>query len=250
MMVFIKNKIAIEKMRKAGQLLAKIMQEVKDLVIEGVNTLEIDSFIEQRMKMVGLIPSCKGYGGYKYASCISLNDVVIHGAPSKDLILKSGDFVKIDVVGAYGGYCADMTRCFFVGQVSQEVKKIAQVAQSALDKAIEKAEIGNKISDLSAIIQDEVEKNSFGVIRRFAGHGIGKKIHEDPDIPNFRIPGKNVVLQEGMTLAIEPMITQGSFEIKIMNDGWTVKTIDGKLAAHVEDTILITKNGPEIFTRL
>jgi methionyl aminopeptidase len=249
-MIVIKNKIAIEKMRKAGKLLAQIMYEVTDDIVEGVSTFEIDCLIEQRMKNLGLVPVCKGYGGYKYASCISLNDVVIHGVPSKDIILKSGDFVKIDVVGAYRDYCADMTRYFFVGKVSQDVEKIAQVAQKALDKAIEIVKIGKQISDLSAVIQDEVEGSSFHVVRRFAGHGIGKKIHEDPDIPNYRVPGSNILLQEGMTLAIEPMITQGSFEVKVMKDGWTVKTIDGGLSAHVEDTVLVTKNGPEILTRL
>lgn len=249
-MIGIKSRTAIEKMRCAGKLLAEIMENVSEYVVEGVSTFEIDNYIEQCMKQGGLKPVCKGYGGYQYATCISLNDVVVHGIPSKDIILKSGDFVKIDVVGAYKGYCADIARYFFVGQCSDEVKRIAKTAHVALEKAITMAKVGNKVSDISACIQKEVESSFFNVVRKFAGHGIGKNIHEDPDIPNFVTPGFSPILQEGMTLAIEPMITQGSFEIEIMNDGWTAKTLDGGLAAHVEDTVLITKNGPEILTRL
>lgn len=249
-MIIIKNKTAIQKMRVAGKLLAQIMKDVKSYVVCGKSTLELDSFIEKQMLKAGLKPACKGYAGYKFATCISLNDTIIHGIPSKDVILKVGDLVKIDVVGSFDGYCADMTRYFFVEPVKELVKKISMVAQVALDKAISKAVIGNRISDLSACIQKEVEDNSFNVVREFVGHGIGKSLHEDPEVPNFINSGKDVFLREGMTLAIEPMITQGSFEVKRMDDGWTVKTLDCGLAAHVEDTILITSDRPEILTRL
>lgn len=249
-MIIIKNKKAIEKMRIAGKILAEIMKEVADKVIIGASTEEIDQFIEKKMLLSGVKPECKGYAGYKHATCISLNDVVVHGVPSNKVILKSGDFVKIDVVGSYKKYCADMTRYFFVGQVSDNVKNIAKVAQSSLNMAIDKVVAGNHLSDLSACIQKEVESYSYNVVRQFAGHGIGKFIHEDPDIPNYGVAGQGPILRPGMTLAIEPMITEGSFEIKIMKDGWTAKTADGGLAAHVEDTVLVTDNGPEILTRI
>ncbi|MFA5075601.1 MAG: type I methionyl aminopeptidase [Candidatus Babeliales bacterium] len=248
-MIKIKNKISIERMQTAGRLLSQILQDVKELIVPGINTLQIDNFIEKRMLSLGLKPVCKGYAGYQHATCISLNDVIVHGIPSDKIILKSGDFVKIDVAGSYKNYCADIARYFFVGQVDENVKKIAFVAQKALDCAIEKAVVGNHLSDISACVQQVVEAADFGVVRDFAGHGIGKNMHEQPDIPNFGTAGQGPVLQEGMTFAIEPMITQGNYSVKIMQDGWTAKTLDGGLAAHVEDTILITNNGPQIFTR-
>ena len=199
---------------------------------------------------VKLKPECKGYAGYKHATCISLNDVVVHGIPSDKIILKSGDFVKVDVVASYNGYCADMTRYFFIGEVAEEVRHLAETAQRSLEKGIKMAVVGNRLSDISACIQKEVEKEGFGVVRHFAGHGVGRFLHEDPEIPNYGKPGLGPVLQSGMTLAIEPMITQKKFDIKIMQDGWTAKTVDGGFAAHVEDTILITPNGPEVLTRL
>jgi methionyl aminopeptidase len=249
--IVIKNKAAIEKMRQAGQLLAQVMEEVRPLVVVGITTHDLDAAIEKKMVAVGLKPECKGYGTYKHATCISVNDVIVHGIPSKEVILKSEDFVKIDVVGSYRGYCADMTRSFFVGeQINPIALKMAQVAQSALDLAISKIAPGIALSNISACIQEEVEKAGFGVVRELSGHGIGKRIHEGPDVPNYGKPGLGPILQPGMTLAIEPMITQRSYEVRIMSDGWTVKTVDGGLAAHVEDTILVTCDGAEILTRL
>jgi methionyl aminopeptidase len=248
--IVLKNKSAITKMHFAGQALAQIMQEVFSLIKPGVNTLEIDVFIEKRMVHMGLKPVCKGYGGYCFASCISLNDVVVHGIPSKEVILKSGDFVKIDIVGSYKGYCADIARYFFVGDIHPVAQRMAHVAQSALDAAISKICPGVRLSDISNIIQQEVERNGFGVVRDFAGHGIGKDIHEAPNIPNYGKPGQGPVLQEGMTLAIEPMITEKDYKIRVMSDGWTARTIDGGLAAHVEDTVVVTRSGAEVLTRL
>lgn len=240
----------IDKMRFAGKLLAQILEEIKGAVISGVSTLYLDGLIEARMHALKLSPECKGYGGYKYATCISPNDVIVHGVPSKEIILKSGDFVKIDVVGSYKGYCADMARYFFVGDINPVAQHMALTAQNALDSAIEKISPGINLSDVSFVIQQIVEKEGFGVVRDFAGHGIGKAIHEAPNVPNYGKPGKGLVLREGMTLAIEPMITEKSYEVRIMDDGWTARTIDGGLAAHVEDTIVITKDGAEVLTRL
>ena len=249
-MIVIKNKRAIDKMKKAGKLLALIFENIKPFVKEGVTTLEIDTFIENKILESGLRPECKGYGGYKHATCISLNDVVVHGVPSNKIVLKSGDFVKIDVVASFNGYCADMARYFFVGNVDPVIKKLARTAKMSLNKGIELAIPGNRLSDISSCIQEEVEKEGFNVVRRFAGHGIGRSIHEDPEIPNYGESGRGPVLRSGMTLAIEPMIVQGHFDVKIMKDGWTAVTADGGYAAHIEDTILITDNGPQILTRL
>lgn len=247
--ILIKNKIAIDRMRAAGALLAEVVTYITPFIVEGVSTLELDALMEAEMKRVGLKPECKGYAGYQHATCISINDVIVHGVPCKEDILKSGDFVKIDVVGSYKNYCADLARFYFVGEVSETVRKLAETAQIALDKAIAFVRPGKRLSDISALIQQEVEKEGFGVVRDFAGHGIGRSLHEDPEVPNYGVPGKGPILREGMTLAIEPMITEKSYHVSIMSDGWTAKTVDGGLAAHVEDTIVVTQDGAEILTR-
>lgn len=246
----LKNKVALSKMRTAGKRLAEILEKIAPEVVAGKSTWELDSLIESHMKAYGLRAPCKGYGTYKHATCISLNEVVVHGIPSKDTVLKSGDFVKIDVVGSFENYCADLTRYFFVGVVDEKVRDIARVAQAALDKAISLIKPGVRLSDISACIQQEVEQAGYGVVRQFSGHGIGRSIHEEPEIPNYGKPGSGPILREGMTLAIEPMITQGSYEVEIMSDGWTAKTRDRKLSAHVEDTVVVTRDGVEILTRL
>ncbi|MBY0354064.1 type I methionyl aminopeptidase [Candidatus Babeliales bacterium] len=248
--IIIKNKVAIEKMRSAGKLLAQVMQETEPFVKEGISTHELDQIIEKKMRERELKPECKGYAGYRHSSCISLNDVIVHGVPKKEIILKSGDFVKIDIVGSYKGYCADMARCFFVGEASPVAQKMAEVAQRALDKGISLVRPGIRLSDISACVQREVEQAGFGVVRDFAGHGIGKNIHEAPDVPNFGKSGQGPILQEGMTLAIEPMITEKDYAVKIMADGWTAKTVDGGLAAHIEDTVVVVRDGAEILTRI
>lgn len=248
--MLIKNRSAIEKMRFAGKLLAQVLSEMQSFLKPGINTFEIDAIIESKMRYLGLKPECKGYAGYKYATCISINDGVVHGVPSKDIVLKSGDFVKIDVVGSFKGYCADIARFFFINDVSEDVKKIAQVSEGALKKAIEMVVPGNRVFDISASIQDFVESHGYSVIRAFAGHGIGKNLHEKPDIPNYRKKGDNSILCEGMTLAIEPMISQGSCEVRVLEDGWTAKTVDGSLAGHIEDTVVVVKDGAEVLTRI
>ncbi|MBU1007463.1 type I methionyl aminopeptidase [Candidatus Dependentiae bacterium] len=249
-MIVIKNKAAIDKMHMAGQLLAGIMAEMSDRIEVGVSTLELDRLIEEKMRRAGLFPVCKGYGGYKYATCISLNDVVIHGVPSDKNILKIGDFVKIDVAGSYKHYCADMTRSFFVGKVGTVVKRLAAAAQWALDCAIKEIAPGKHLSDISVVIQKEVERDGFGVVRTFAGHGIGRGLHEDPEVPNFGKPGEGPLLREGMTLAIEPMITEHGHEVVTARDGWSIKTVDGGLAAHVEDTVVVLRDGAQVLTRI
>ena len=249
-MIIIKNKTAIMKMEIAAHKLAEILKEITPFVKEGVSTLELDTFVVKKLAEKGLVSRCKGYMGYKHVTCISVNDEVVHGVPKKEKVLKNGDLVKIDICASWKTYCADMARCFFIGNVSDQIKKLVTVAQQSLDKGIEQAVVGNRVSDISAAVQKEVEKYGFGVVRDFAGHGIGKSLHEDPEVLNYGKPGRGPVLRAGMTIAIEPMITHGQYDVYIAEDGWTVKTEDKSWAAHVEDTVLITESGPKILTRL
>lgn len=249
-MITIKNKKAIEKMAIAGKALAQIFLEVPSIVCAGVSTLDIDTWIAASLKKHGLVSKTVGYKGYRHSSCISINDEVVHGVPSVKKILNDGDLVKVDVCASYNGYCADMARSFFVGVSSSDAAKFVNAAYSALDRGIASMRSGNRLSDISFAIQTEVEKNGYGIVRDFAGHGIGKFMHEDPEILNYGKPGKGVLLVPGMTFALEPMITMGSHKLYIEKDGWTAKTVDKSLAAHVEDTVVITDNGPLVLTRL
>lgn len=248
-MITIKNKIAIQKMHHAGQILADLTEKISNKLIPGINALELNDWIEQELLKNGLVSQSKGYKGYQHGSCISINDEVVHGIPHEKKILKDGDLVKVDICASWKGYCADMARSYIVGKISPNVAKLIEVAQVALDKGIEKAKPGNHVSDISSAIQAEIDKHGFGIVRDFAGHGIGKRMHEDPEILNYGKPGCGPIIRPGMTFAIEPMITMGNHQVYITNDGWTVKTKDQSLAAHVEDTIVVTSEGARILTR-
>lgn len=249
--MFVKNKQALDKMRTAGKLLAEIFEKINGVIQQGTSTRAIDIWIEQELVRRQLVSQSKGYKGYRYVSCISVNDVVVHGVPSDQIILQEGDLVKVDVCAAWQLYCADMARGFIVGSVQDEKKEhLMAVASQALDKGIAQAVANNRLYDISAAIQNHVEHYKYGIVRDFAGHGIGRKMHEEPDVPNFGTAGTGMRLQEGMTFAIEPMITQGLHEVYIDQDGWTVRTKDRTLAAHVEDTVVVGQHGPEILTRL
>ncbi len=248
-MIMIKNKQALQKMEKAGALLCEVFEELSSFVRAGLTTLDINNHIELLLKQRDLVSKTKGYMGYAHASCISINNEVVHGVPASQRVVKENDLVKIDICASWNGYCADMARAFFVGEPSHEVKKLVEVAQKALDKGIAQARPGNRIGDISAAIQQEVERAGFGVVRDFAGHGIGKQMHEDPEILNYGKAGSGVVLRPGMTFAIEPMITLGNYAVEVLEDGWTVSTKDNSLAAHVEDTIAVTNNEPKVLTR-
>ncbi len=249
-MINIKNKLAIEKMSIAGQILATMLNEIIDILKPGTTAFDIDTWIAKYLKEKGLISMTKGYRGYKHSCCVSINEEVVHGVPTTQKVLKNGDLVKIDVCASFKGYCADMARTFVVGTASPEIKKFIDTAQAALDKGIEQAKVGNHLSDISAAIQHEVEHQGYGVIRMFAGHGIGKKMHEEPEILNYGKPGKGPVLRAGMALALEPMITMKHYDVYVDKDGWTVKTKDKSLGAHVEDTVIVTDQGPRVITRL
>ena len=248
----IKSKDAIFKMKTAGKLLAGMFEIIHEVIQPGITTLIIDQWIAAYLKKNNLISQTKGYMGYQHSCCLSINHIVVHGVPSSNVVLKKGDLIKVDVCAAWKGYCADMTRAYIVGdvEVSVEMKRFMDTAQQALQAGIDQAVVGNKLFDISHAIQQVIEQQGYGVVRDFAGHGIGKKMHEEPDVPNFGKKGTGMILRPGMTFALEPMLTMGSYDVQVMKEGWTVETIDKSLAMHVEDTILITQNGPEVLTRL
>jgi methionyl aminopeptidase len=248
-MITIKNKAAIQKMEHAGMLLEGIFKRLEPLLHPGMSTYDIDAWIERELLAAKLVSQTKGYMGYRHASCISVNDEVVHGIPDKKKRIASGDLVKVDVCAAWQGYCADMTRAYMVDAVQKPVEDLVRVAYQALEKGIAQARAGNRVSDISAAIQQEVEKYGYGVVRDFAGHGIGKHMHEDPEVLNYGKPGEGPLLRPGMALAIEPMITMGSYKVYVAEDGWTVKTVDASWAAHVEDTVIITAGDPKVITK-
>ena len=247
-MVIIKAKHELDLMREAGKVNAYILNELQNLIKPGISTLEIDRFVERTVKKHGMIASEKGYCGYPASICVSINDEVVHGIPSKKRILRDGDIVSCDLVVEYQGYMADAARTYPVGNVSPEAAHLIKTAEKAFWNGIAYAKEGYRLSDISHAIQETVEGEGFGVIRDFVGLGIGTEMHEDPQIPKVGKPGKGPRLQRGMALAIEPMITQGSWEVDILEDDWTADTIDGGLAAHYENTVIITDGEPELLT--
>ncbi len=248
-MITLKSKTAIAKMAHAGAQLAEMLDAVKEHLKVGADTLSIDRWIGQEIQRRGLVSLMKGYKGYQHVSCISVNDVIVHGVPSTTTILKDGDLVKIDVCASYNGYAADLARPYFIGQANPQAQRMVDCARRALEAGVRASKVGNRVSDISVAIQEVVEKDGFGIVRIFAGHGIGKRMHEDPEILNYGKPGKGAVLQPGMTFALEPMITMGGEDVVIDNDKWTARTQDGSWAAHIEDTVAVTAHGPQVLTR-
>lgn len=245
----LKDNREIGLMKKTGALLLEIFSQLPNLMVPGVTTAEIDAYIEDQQKAKGMKSTTVGYHGYRHVSCISVNDVIVHGVPGA-YVLKEGDLVKVDVCASYQGYCADMARCFFVGKApSEQAQKLVEVAQQALDAGIQQMYPGNRLSNISAAIQQVVEQSGFGVVRDFAGHGIGQRMHEDPEILNYGRSNRGPVLRAGMVFALEPMITMGHYDCYVARDGWSALTRDGSLAAHVEDTVAVVENGFEILTR-
>lgn len=214
----------------------------------GVASIEIDRFVERAVKAAGMSAAEKGYCGYPASICVSINEEVVHGIPSKKRILREGDIVSLDLVVENHGYMADAARTYGVGQISPEARHLIETAKQAFFNGITFAKEGYRLSDISNAVQKTVEGEGFGVIRDFVGHGIGSSMHEDPQIPNYGKPGKGPRLQRGMVLAIEPMICQGSYEVDVLTDDWTAVTVDGGLAAHYENTVVITDGEPELLT--
>lgn len=237
-------------MRKAGHILAGVMDRLREVVRAGVTTLEIDEDVEAYIRQRGARPAFKGYRGFPATVCISLNEEVVHGIPSAQRRVKEGDIVGLDLGCIVEGYYADCAFTLPIGEIPPAVQKLLDVTRESLDLAIQQCQPGRRLSDVSHAVQHHVESHGFGVVRAFVGHGIGRALHEEPQIPNFGDPGRGPQLRPGMVLAVEPMVTMGSWEVKILDDGWTAVTRDGSLAAHFEHTIAVTENGPEVLTSL
>jgi len=246
-MIFIKNDKEIDLMRAAGRVVAETLLLIEQKVKPGITTKELDIIAEEFIVSKGAKPSFKGLYGFPAALCISVNQVVVHGIPG-GYVLKDGDIVSVDCGAFLNGFHGDAARTFAVGNISEEARKLIKVTEESFFKGIEKAKIGNRLTDISHEIQNYVEANGFSVVKEFVGHGIGKVVHEDPDVPNFGRPDKGPKLVKGMALAIEPMVNVGNFKVKTLNDDWTVVTSDGSLSAHYENTIVILPDGPEILT--
>ena len=248
MAVTIKSPREIELMREAGRILAKTHEELAKNLRPGMSTWDIDHMGEEIIRSYGCIPSFKNYNGYPASICVSVNDEVVHGIPHKEHFLDEGDIVSLDAGVIYKGYHSDAARTYGIGQIDDDSKKLIEVTRQSFFEGIKFAKAGNHLNDISAAIQKYAESFGFGVVRDLVGHGIGSHLHEDPEIPNFARKRKGILLQPGMTLAIEPIITEGSYEVVWLDDDWTVMTEDGGWAAHYENTILITENEPEILS--
>lgn len=248
MAVTIKSEREIELMREAGKILAKTHIELEKALKPGMTTWDIDHLGEEIIRSYGCIPSFKNYCGYPASICVSVNDEVVHGIPSKDRILQDGDIVSLDAGLIHEGYHSDAARTHAVGNISEEAKRLIEVTKQSFFEGIKLAVPGNHLFDISEAIQKYVESNGYSVVRDLVGHGIGTHLHEDPQIPNFKQRRKGMKLRPGMTLAIEPMVNEGSYDVVWLDDDWTVVTEDGSLAAHYENTIVITEDGCEILT--
>ena len=248
MAVTIKSPREIELMRKAGEILAMVHEELAAALHPGMSTMDIDRLGEKLIRSHGCIPSFKNYNGYPGSICVSVNDEVVHGIPSRHRILKEGDIVSLDAGVIYKGYHSDAARTWGVGAVSPEAQKLMDVTKQAFFEGIRFAKAGSHLNDISSAIQRYAESFGYGVVRDLVGHGIGTHLHEDPEVPNFAMKRKGILLQPGMTLAVEPMINAGRPEVNWLEDGWTVVTDDHSLSAHYENTILITEGEPELLS--
>jgi len=237
-------------MREANRIIAKVREVIIPLVKPGVSTFELDQLAEQTIRSLGAIPGFKGLYDFPATLCIAINEEVVHGIPSKKRILKDGDIIGIDMGTIYKGFYGDSAVTVPVGKVSDHAQQLLDVTKAALFKGIERAQVGGHVFDIGAAVSEHVAAYGYGVVRDYVGHGIGRSLHEDPQVPNYGDYGKGAKLQEGMVLAIEPMINQGTHEVKTLNDGWTVVTKDGMLSAHFEHTVAITASGPVILSVL
>ena len=246
-MITLKSEREIEAMKKSGELLASIHVALRDFIKPGVTTAEIDKFVQAKIEGAGAVAAQIGYEGYEFATCTSVNDEICHGFPS-NYKLKSGDIVKVDFCVDLDGAISDSCWCYAVGEISDEHQRLMKVTKEALYRGIAQAKVGNRIGDIGHAIQTYAEGEGFGVVRDFIGHGIGPTIHEDPQVPHYGLPGKGLRLKEGMTITIEPMITTGTWKMKMDNNGWTARTRDGGYCAQYEHSLVITADGPVLLT--
>ena len=247
-MIITKSTREINLMKEAGRVVGLVFKTLEEVIKPGITTLEIDSIVEKTMIENGCIPAEKGYYGFPASACVSVNDTLIHGIPSNKIIIREGDIVSVDIVATYKGYSADACRTFKVGTLTERAHRIVDVTKEAFFNAVKIIKPGIHLGDVSEAIQKYVESHGYNVVREFTGHGIGAHMHEDPMIPNYGKAGTGPVLAPGMALAIEPMVLEGRKDVRILGDGWTVKSKDGKLTAHYENTVIVTESGYEIIT--
>ncbi len=254
-MISLKSKHEIDLMRRSGQLVALALERIKEAAKPGITTQELDRIAEDVIRKAGAIPSFKGYKGFPGAIdypgtiCASINNQVVHGIPGLEM-LKDGDIISIDVGAYLNGYHGDAARTFAIGNISETAARLIKVTEESFFEGMKNAVVGNRIVDISSAVQERVEKDGFSVVRDYVGHGVGKEMHEPPQIPNYRTRERGPRLEVGMTIAVEPMVNVGSYQVKLLDNKWTVVTIDGSLSAHYENTIAITENGPVILTKL
>lgn len=247
-MITLKSDEQIAKMREAGRITKNVLELLGREIREGMTTKELNDIAHDYIVSCGAIPSFLGYGGFPASTCISIDDTVVHGIPSNDIVIKKGQIVSVDVGVIYNGWQGDAARSFLVGEVSKEKQKLVKVTEECFFKAIENLRDGTPLGDIGYAVQTLAEANGFSVVRALVGHGIGEKMHEDPSVPNYGRKGTGIRLKKGMVIAIEPMINAGTYKVQFASDGWTVKTLDGKPSAHYENTVAITENGVEILT--
>jgi methionyl aminopeptidase len=248
MAILIKTAAEIEKMRRSGEILRQVHEAVRPLVVPGTSTMDLEKVAAAKMDELHAISAFKGYHGFPAVLCTSVNSEVVHGIPSPKRVLADGDIISIDCGVIVDGFYSDCAVTYAVGTPSPATKKLLDVTQGSLERAIQRAQVGGRLGDISFAVQEMCEAEGFGVVKEFVGHGIGKSMHEDPQVPNFGPRGKGPRLKAGMVLAIEPMINAGGAEVKVLPDGWTTVTVDGSLSAHFEHTVAITKDGPLVLT--
>ena len=247
-MIIIKSNQEIDLMRESGKVTGYILKELENVVRPGISTADINDFVDKTIRENGMIPTFLGYGGFPASACVSINEEVVHGIPDRKRILKEGDIVSVDVGSTYKGYVSDAARTYAVGSISDEAQKLIDATRDSFFSGIEMCRVGCRLSDISHAVQEKAENEGFSVIRDFVGHGVGQNMHEDPQIPNFGKPGRGPRLAAGMVFAIEPMICEGTYDVRTLENDWTVVTLDGKLSAHYENTVVITDGEPELLT--
>ncbi len=248
-MIICKSSLEIEKLRRSGQMVREILEEVSGRVRPGVTTLDLERYVEGRVRKLGVKPAFKGYRGYPCCLCASVNEEIVHGIPSKRA-LKSGDIVSLDLGVIVDGYYGDSAVTVPVGDVSDSLRRLLRVTEESLRLGIEQAQAGNRLEDISEAIQRHAEESGYSVVREFVGHGIGRELHEEPQVPNFGKAGHGPILKEGMVLAIEPMINQGTPDVRILSDRWTAVTADGAYSAHFEHMVAVSRSGPDVLTQI
>lgn len=249
-MIVLKSPREIDLMRKANRIVAETHAYLAEQISPGITTGEINRLADEFIRSKGAIPSFKDYRGFPASVCVSINEEVVHGIPDNKRVINSGDIVSIDIGTVYEGFNGDAARTVIAGNTDNEIKRLLDVTEKSLNQGIMKAVEGNYLTDISHAVQKHVESNGFSVVRDYVGHGIGRKMHEDPQIPNFGPPGRGPILKPGMTLAIEPMVNVGGYAVKTLSDGWTVVTKDNSFSAHFEHTIAITDDQPEILSKV